>query len=337
MAAPPPDARISCPLCGGAVHPIAGRCKHCKGDLAALRTGRPTAVATLPSLVAKAAVPTFTPHNPMAPPDEPAPILPPRPTGRMYAAAPRAPRWPAIVIVLSVAATATAIGVLVWPSGGEPVGKREAKADPRPTELEKPDPTRPNPPPQQLDGVRAPIAADLGDYIGHLPKYGTLQARIDTMFGTINCELFPEKAPMTVANFVGLATGKKPWIDTAGNVQKGKPFYDGLTFHRVIADFMIQGGDPAGIGTGGPGYKFANEVDPDLVMESGTLAMANAGPDTNGSQFFIMEKEAAWLDGKHTIFGKCRDLHIVRRIARVQKSSSDKPVDPITMTVTISK
>lgn len=184
--------------------------------------------------------------------------------------------------------------------------------------------------------VRAPVAADLAEYTKDLPGSGSkLLAKIETNLGTLNCELYGDKAPMTVANFVGLATGKKAWKGTDGSAQR-KPFYDGLIFHRVIAGFMIQGGDPTGTGRGDPGYRFGSEFAPGLEMGPGALAMANAGPTTNGSQFFVMEGSRPDLVGKHTIFGKCSELDVVQKITHTPASGS-RPTEPVTMKVTITK
>jgi peptidyl-prolyl cis-trans isomerase A (cyclophilin A) len=194
-------------------------------------------------------------------------------------------------------------------------------------------------PPGGSDEVRPPTAADLAEYTKGIPGNGSkLMAKIETSQGTINCELYPDKAPMTVANFVGLATGKKPWLNPkTGNVEKGVPYFDGLTFHRVMAGFMIQGGDPLGEGRGGPGYKFGDELSPDMDMGPLTLAMANAGPTTNGSQFFIMEDATRKdLASKHTIFGMCKEMDVVKKITGVPATAT-KPNTPVTMKVTISK
>jgi peptidyl-prolyl cis-trans isomerase A (cyclophilin A) len=158
-------------------------------------------------------------------------------------------------------------------------------------------------------------------------------ALIDTSMGRITCKLYDKQAPITVANFIGLAEGTKDWTDpkTLKKIHN-QPFYNGTTFHRVIPNFMIQGGDRVGDGTGDPGYFFQDEFDPALTFDQpGRLAMANAGPGTNGSQFFVTEKEVPELDGKHTIFGQC-DAHsvlLVASIARVDRDSSDKPVTPV--------
>jgi len=158
-------------------------------------------------------------------------------------------------------------------------------------------------------------------------------AVFDTTMGTLRCKLFPKEAPKTVANFIGLADGSKDWKDPAtGQTKHGVPLYSGTIFHRVIPNFMIQGGDPLGTGTGDPGYKFADEIVPSLTFDRpGRLAMANSGPNTNGSQFFITEVLTPWLNGHHTIFGQCDDAsaELVKKIARVPKDARDKPTTPV--------
>jgi peptidyl-prolyl cis-trans isomerase A (cyclophilin A) len=159
------------------------------------------------------------------------------------------------------------------------------------------------------------------------------RAIIDTTAGKITCTLFPDKAPIGVANFIGLAEGTKDWISPVTHQKKhGVPLYDGTIFHRVIPDFMIQGGDPAGNGTGDPGYQFKNEVSSDLKFDRpGRLAYANAGPDTNGSQFFITEVAYPSLNGGYTIFGQCDDASValVKQIARMGRDSNDRPYRPV--------
>ncbi len=159
---------------------------------------------------------------------------------------------------------------------------------------------------------------------------------LDTTMGRMTCRLFDKQAPLTVANFIGLAEGTKPWTDPVSKKKmKAKPFYDGTTFHRVIPEFMIQGGDPTGTGTGDPGYMFADEFDPNLNFDvPGRMAMANSGPGTNGSQFFITEVPTTHLDQKHTIFGQCDQpsISVVSAIARVQRDANDKPIQPVVLT-----
>jgi peptidyl-prolyl cis-trans isomerase A (cyclophilin A) len=164
------------------------------------------------------------------------------------------------------------------------------------------------------------------------PASAPLVATIETTKGKFTCELYDKQAPITVANFVGLARGVRPWLDTKTNKWVKKPFYDGLIFHRVIPGFMIQGGDPLGMGVGNPGYKFEDEFSPDLKFDRpALLAMANAGPTTNGSQFFITEGTPAHLTGRHTIFGHCDPLSLVTEIANVEKGPRDKPVTDVVM------
>jgi peptidyl-prolyl cis-trans isomerase A (cyclophilin A) len=154
-----------------------------------------------------------------------------------------------------------------------------------------------------------------------------LYVRFQTREGTILCELFEKDSPVTVKNFVNLAEGKEP---RAAAKKKG-PFYDGIIFHRVIPEFMIQGGDPTGTGMGDPGYKFQDEFQSGLKFDKpGRLAMANAGPNTNGSQFFITEVPTEFLNNKHTIFGQVVEgLDVVKKIARVPKGPNDKPNTPV--------
>lgn len=173
-------------------------------------------------------------------------------------------------------------------------------------------------------GAQAPAAAPV------LGGQGKVLVNLKTTLGTLHCELDAARAPRTVDNFLGLATGKKEWSSN-GKRMKGKPFYDGLTFHRVIPGFMIQGGDPEGTGAGGPGYHFANEIHPELRHIAGALSMANAGPDTNGSQFFITEVATPQLDGDYSVFGRCQDLDLIRKIAAVSRDASDKPLTPVTI------
>jgi peptidyl-prolyl cis-trans isomerase A (cyclophilin A) len=159
-------------------------------------------------------------------------------------------------------------------------------------------------------------------------------AIIDTTAGKMTCTLLPDRAPIGVANFIGLSRGTKEWTNPkTGQKMHGVPLYNGTIFHRVIPNFMIQGGDPLGTGMGDPGYKFKNETSPDLLFDRpGRLAYANAGPDTNGSQFFITEVPYPSLNGGYTIFGQCDDpsVEIVKEIARMPRNmSNDRPDDPV--------
>jgi len=160
-----------------------------------------------------------------------------------------------------------------------------------------------------------------------------LYAVFQTSLGKIVCRLFEKQAPGTVANFVGLAEGTKPWMDPKTRKQVKRRFYDGLIFHRVISSFMIQSGCPLGNGYGGPGYKFNDEFSPDLKFDRpGLLAMANSGPNSNGSQFFITEVPTPHLNNRHTIFGEVVDddsLLVVRKIARVKTGEGNRPLKPV--------
>lgn len=171
----------------------------------------------------------------------------------------------------------------------------------------------------------------------HHAASGPPSAIIETTAGDMHCTLFPDKAPIGVKNFIGLATGKKDWKNPVSGVTKhGVPLYDGTIFHRVIPGFMIQGGDPKGDGTGDPGYAFKNETSSDLLFDRpGRLAYANAGPGTNGSQFFITEVATPHLNGGYTIFGQCDDatVALVKQIATMARDPmNDRPFRPVKIT-----
>jgi len=154
-----------------------------------------------------------------------------------------------------------------------------------------------------------------------------------TSRGSFTVKLMPEHAPKTVANFVDLATGGREWTDPRGTTRT-EPLYPGTIFHRVIDGFMIQGGDPAGTGTGGPGYRFEDECPPGgpTFNQVGRLAMANAGPNTNGSQFFVTVAETPWLNGRHTIFGQVTEGYdVVEAIAKVDTGAQDRPKEDVVL------
>lgn len=166
---------------------------------------------------------------------------------------------------------------------------------------------------------------------------GNPRAVLHTTVGDLNCELFEKQTPVTVENFIGLSNGSKEWKNPMSHATKrGVPLYDGTIFHRVIPNFMIQGGDPAGNGTGDPGYKFKDEFVAGMYFDRpGRLAMANSGPGTNGSQFFITEVPTPHLNGHHTIFGQCdaASLELVKKIARMASDpSNNRPFHPVKIT-----
>ncbi len=178
-----------------------------------------------------------------------------------------------------------------------------------------------------LVGVAHGFAAETND------KKGPLYATLKTSMGDIVIQLFDDKAPKTVANFVGLATGTKEWVDPKTGEKVKKPLYNGTIFHRVIPGFMIQGGDPLGNGTGGPGYRFEDEFHPDLRhTKGGILSMANAGPNTNGSQFFITLAPTLHLDNRHSVFGELvKGQEVVVAIGNVSRGSNDRPVKEVVL------
>jgi peptidyl-prolyl cis-trans isomerase A (cyclophilin A) len=178
-----------------------------------------------------------------------------------------------------------------------------------------------------LIGVSTSIAAETAD------KKGPLYATLKTSMGDIVLQLFDDKAPKTVANFVGLATGTKEWIDPKTGEKVKRPLYNGTIFHRVIPGFMIQGGDPLGNGTGGPGYRFEDEFHSDLRhTKGGILSMANAGPNTNGSQFFITLGPTLHLDNRHSVFGELvKGQEVVVAIGAVSRDPRDRPIKDVVL------
>lgn len=177
-----------------------------------------------------------------------------------------------------------------------------------------------------------PMAA-LGVQLGVGPL-GRLVAELDTSMGTIRCDLLWKQTPVTVANFVHLAKGQQEWTHPETGETRTDPLYSGTIFHRVIPKFMIQGGDPIGMGTGGPGYSFVDEIHPSHRFDSpGLLAMANSGPNTNGSQWFVTEVPTPHLNGRHTLFGRCDEesLSIVQQIGSVARQPNDRPVEDVVL------
>ncbi|HVE81587.1 MAG TPA: peptidylprolyl isomerase [Myxococcales bacterium] len=177
-----------------------------------------------------------------------------------------------------------------------------------------------------------PPAAAAGHALMDMAAAGQpLWAVIKTSMGDVTVELFSKDAPKTVANFVGLASGEKPWTDARSGQPQSRPLYDGTIFHRVIPNFMIQGGDPLGNGTGDPGYRFEDEFQSGRTFDKpGLLAMANSGPNTNGSQFFITVAQPTWLNGHHTIFGHViSGYEVVQRIANAPRDARDRPVETV--------
>lgn len=211
------------------------------------------------------------------------------------------------------------------------VEKQEAPAAQAPVEPAKPAVTREPTSPDPLGGKFS-----LEDATEGLPKKGTLRASIVTTEGTLDCKLFPDKAPITVANFVGLARGLRPFWDPKTAKWEKRPLYDGTTFHRTIAGFMIQGGDHLGDGTGGVGYEIKDELVEGLTHDrAGLLCMANRGPNTNGGQFFITDAATPHLTQmkSYTIFGECAPVDVIHKIANRPNASahSDSPKDAVVM------
>lgn len=182
---------------------------------------------------------------------------------------------------------------------------------------------------QDVPPVQSESAEEI---LATVPGEGRIHMTMTTSMGAFHCVLYDDLVPSTVANFVGLAKGIKTFVDPESGEPVRRPLYDGLIFHRVIPDFMIQGGDPLGNGTGGPGYRFNDEFDAQLRHDRpGIMSMANSGPNTNGSQFFITERPTPHLDNRHSVFGACDEAELIRTIARVPTGPRDRPLEPVTI------
>jgi peptidyl-prolyl cis-trans isomerase A (cyclophilin A) len=182
-------------------------------------------------------------------------------------------------------------------------------------------------------GGKVPVVVDFPKPSELVPGTGELRATFDTSMGRFTAKLFEDIAPNTVANFVGLATGQQAWTDPRTGAPGEGPLYAGVVFHRVIENFMIQGGDPTGSGRGGPGYRFGDECSPNATHDGpGKLSMANSGPGTNGCQFFVTLRATPHLDGKHTVFGEVVEgLEVVHAIGVVDTGPGDRPKTPVTI------
>ena len=184
------------------------------------------------------------------------------------------------------------------------------------------------------------LSASIGTAAETPEKKGPVYATLKTSMGDIVIQLFEDKAPKTVANFIGLASGTKEWTDPKTGEKVKRPLYNGTIFHRVIPGFMIQGGDPLGKGFGGPGYKFGDEFHPKARHDrAGILSMANSGPGTNGSQFFVTLAPTPHLDNRHTVFGEVVEgLDVVKKIGKVRTGAQDRPAtDVVINKVTIER
>jgi peptidyl-prolyl cis-trans isomerase A (cyclophilin A) len=250
------------------------------------------------------------------------------------------------VLALAALASLAALGCKSPPPELEPPPSKDPAADTATPASAKTPPTaaaaRTNDPGSPAGkGGSDPLNGSftMADATKDLPGKGPIVAKIDTSKGALQCKLLDDKAPVTVANFIGLATGKRAWKDPNSGQWVNRPAYDGTGFHRIIKGFMIQGGDPKGNGSGEPGYVIKDELwDGAKHDRAGLLCMANRGPNTNGAQFFITDAAAAHLDTSYTIFGECAPVEVVHDIANVPTGMQDKPQTPVTIkSITISR